>query len=82
MFVALEKRLISFGYTPITAKEFSFSLKKDKTKQVSIEEINNTYKFSFPVNDIHYTTTFLDKISLFQYADYIFNQNEFIQSSI
>ena len=31
MFVALEKRLISFGYTPITAKEFSFALKKDKT---------------------------------------------------
>ena len=82
MFVALEKRLISFGYTPITAKEFSFSLKKDKTKQVSIEEINNTYKFSFPVNDIHYTTTFLDKISVCQYADYIFNQNEFTQVSI
>ena len=82
MFVALEKRLISFGYTPIITKEFSFALKKDKTKQVSIEEINNTYKFSFPVNDIHYTTTFLDKISLFQYADYIFNQNEFTQVSI
>ena len=82
MFVALEKRLISFGYTPITTKEFSFALKKDKTKQVSIEEINNTYKFSFPVSDIHYTTTFLDKISLVQYADYIFNQNEFTQVSI
>ena len=82
MFVALEKRLISFGYIPITTKEFSFALKKDKTKQVSIKEINNTYKFSFPVNDIHYTTTFLDKISLYQYADYIFNQNEFTQVSI
>ena len=82
MFVALEKRLISLGYTPITTKEFSFALKKDKTKQVSIEEIDNTYKFSFPVNDIHYTTTFLDKISLCQYADYIFNQNEFTQVSI
>ena len=82
MFTALEKRLISFGYTPITTNEFSFALKKDKTKQVSIEEINNTYKFSFPVNDIHYTTTFLDKISLCQYADYIFNQNEFTQVSI
>ena len=82
MFTALEKRLIGFGYTPITTNEFSFALKKDKTKQVSIEEINNTYKFSFPVNDIHYTTTFLDKISLCQYADYIFNQQEFTQVSI
>jgi hypothetical protein len=82
MFLALEKRLISFGYTPIDTKEFSFALKKDKTKQVSIKEINSTYKFSFPVNDIHYTTTFLDKISLYQYADYIFNQNEFTQVSI
>ena len=78
----VEKRLINFGYIPITTKEFSFALKKDKTKQVSIEEINNTYKFSFPVNDIHYTTTFLDKISVCQYADYIFNQNEFTQVSI
>ena len=82
MFVALEKHLISFGYTPITKSKFSFALKKDKTKQVSIEEINNTYKFSFPINDIHYTTTFLDKISLCQYADYIFNQQEFTQVSI
>ena len=82
MFTALEKRLISFGYTPITAKEFSFALKKDKTKQVSIEEINNTYKFSFPVNDIHYTTTFIDKISLYTYVNYMLNQNEFIQASI
>tara|TARA_B100000902_G_C26991883_1_gene755446 strand:- start:249 stop:497 length:249 start_codon:yes stop_codon:yes gene_type:complete len=82
MFLALEKRLISFGYTPHNEKEFSFCLKKDKTKQVSIEETNNTYKFSFPLNDIHYTTTFLDKISLYEYVDYILNQNEFKQVSI
>ena len=78
----VEKRLINFGYIPITTKEFSFALKKDKTKQVSIEEINKIYKFSFPLNDIHYTTSFIDKISLCDYVNYILNQNEFIQASI
>ena len=33
------------------------------------------------MNDIHYSTKFYDKISLFEYAKYILNQREFIQAS-
>ncbi len=82
MFMEVEKRLINFGYSPINSKQFSFYLKKDKTKQVSIEKTNKIYKFSFPLNDIHYTTTFIDKISLYNYVNYMLNQHEFIQASI
>ena len=82
MFMEVEKRLINFGYSPINSKQFSFYLKKDKTKQVSIEKTNKIYKFSFPLNDIRYTTTFIDKISLYNYVNYMLNQHEFIQASI
>lgn len=87
MFVAFEKQLISRGYIPFVRTNnignniFSYYFKDDKTKQVNIKESSNVYTFSFPMNDIHYSTKFYDKISLFEYAKYVLNQKEFIQVS-
>ena len=79
MLMSLEKSIINRNYVPLTndSNIWSFGSIDDQTKQINLEYDGKTYKFSFPINDIHYSTTFENKDELKEYIRYILNQHIF-----
>ena len=77
--MTLEKSIINRNYVPLTNNSniWSFGSIEDQTKQINLEYDGKTYKFSFPINDIHYSTTFENKSKLNEYISYILKQQIF-----
>tara|TARA_X000000368_G_scaffold398373_1_gene368348 strand:+ start:1649 stop:1894 length:246 start_codon:yes stop_codon:yes gene_type:complete len=75
MLASLEKKILKKQYEYVfdDTKLWSFKKKDDALKQINLERNNenNKYKFSFPIDDIHYSTTFDDVTTLKKYIDYI-----------
>lgn len=79
MFMTLEKSIINRNYVPLNdnSKIWTFGYREDPTKQINLEYKEGLYKFSFPVNDIHYSTTFEKRAKLKEYITYILTQHIF-----
>ena len=79
MFMTLEKSIINRNYVPLNdnSKIWTFGYSEDPTKQINLECKEGLYKFSFPVNDIHYSTTFEKRAKLKEYITYILTQHIF-----
>ena len=77
--MTLEKSIINRNYVHLNdnSKIWAFGSVKDQTKQINLEYNGKTYKFSFPINDIHYSTTFKNKSKLNEYIRYILKQHIF-----
>ena len=77
--MSLEKSIINRKYVPLinNSNIWSFGSIEDQTKQINLEYDGKTYKFSFPINDIHYSTTFENKSKLNEYIRYILKQHIF-----
>ena len=76
MFLQIEKDIIEKKYTTLNddTKLFSYGLEKDKTKQINLSFIDNEYKFTFPIQDILYSTTFKNEEKLVDYINYILSE--------
>jgi hypothetical protein len=73
MFLQIEKDIIGKQYTSLNdnTKIFSYGLEEDKTKQINLSFMDNKYKFTFPIQDILYSTTFKNEEKLVEYVNYI-----------
>ena len=74
MFIELEKNILSKNfeyYNDNNSHIWNFVNKDDPTKQISLQQRNAKYYFSFPINEIHYKTSFTDVIKLKNYISYI-----------
>tara|TARA_B110000977_G_scaffold192903_1_gene267095 strand:- start:2341 stop:2577 length:237 start_codon:yes stop_codon:yes gene_type:complete len=76
MFLELEKRIVNNDYINLhdNTKIWAFGKRDDITTQINLEKKNDKYTFSFPINDIHYSTSFDDKSKLQNYIEYIIHQ--------
>ena len=76
MFLELEKRIINNDYINLhdNTKIWAFGKTDDNTSQINLEQNNDKYTFSFPINDIHYSTSFIDKSKLRDYIEYIIGE--------
>ena len=76
MFLELEKRIVNNDYINLDndKKIWAFGKKDDNTSQINLEQNNDKYTFSFPINDIHYSTSFIDKSKLRDYIEYIIGE--------
>mgnify|MGYP006154369705 FL=1 len=76
MFLELEKRIVNNDYINLhdNTKIWAFGKKDDITAQINLEQNNGKYTFSFPINDIHYSTSFIDKSKLRDYIEYIIGE--------
>jgi hypothetical protein len=76
MFLELEKRIVNNDYINLDndKKIWAFGKKDDITAQINLEQNNGKYTFSFPINDIHYSTSFIDKSKLRDYIEYIIGE--------
>ena len=73
MFMTFEKKLIRKNYVTFPSSDsiFTYCSPNDKTSQINLTKENNTYKFSFPLGDIHYATYFDSKDELKKYMNFI-----------
>ena len=75
MFASLEKSILKkkYEYLSDNSKIWSFKKHDDALKQINLEYINNKkkYKFSFPIGDIQYSTTFDNATDLKKYISYV-----------
>jgi hypothetical protein len=71
--LSLERELVKKDYINLNEnKLLSYGKKYDETKQITLEKINNQFKFSFPMkNSINYAAYFHDKEKLNNYMGYI-----------
>ena len=76
MFLELEKRIVNNDYINLhdNTKIWAFGKTDDITSQINLEQNNGKYTFSFPINDIHYSTSFIDKSKLRNYIEYIIGE--------
>ena len=76
MFLELEKRIVNNDYINLhdNTKIWAFGKTDDNTSQINLEQNNGKYTFSFPINDIHYSTSFIDKSKLRNYIEYIIGE--------
>jgi len=76
MFLELEKRIVNNDYINLhdNTKIWAFGKTDDNTSQINLEQNNDKYTFSFPINDIHYSTSFIDKSKLRDYIEYIIDE--------
>jgi hypothetical protein len=76
MFLQIEKDIIEKKYTTLNddTKLFSYGLDEDNTKQINLSFMDNEYKFTFPVQDILYSTTFKNEEKLVDYINYILRE--------
>jgi len=76
MFLELEKRIVNNDYINLhdNTKIWAFGKTDDNTSQINLEQNNDKYTFSFPINDIHYSTSFIDKSKLRNYIEYIIGE--------
>ena len=76
MFLELEKRIVNNDYINLhdNTKIWAFGKIDDNTTQINLKKDNNKYTFSFPINDIHYSTSFIDKSKLRDYIEYIIGE--------
>jgi hypothetical protein len=79
MLLSCEKNILKkqYEYVADNTKLWSFKKTDDASKQINLEynKENNKYKFSFPINDIHYSTTFNNVTNLKKYIDYILHSH-------
>jgi hypothetical protein len=76
MFLQIEKDIIEKKYTALhdDTKLFSYGFEEDKTKQINLSYIDNEYKFTFPIQDILYSTIFKNEEKLVDYMNYILRE--------
>lgn len=76
MFLQIEKDIIEKKYTTLhdATKLFSYGFEEDKRKQINLSYIDNEYKFTFPIQDILYSTTFKNEEKLIEYINYILKE--------
>ena len=76
MYLELEKRIVNNDYINLhdNTKIWAFGKTDDNTSQINLEQNNDKYTFSFPINDIHYSTSFIDKSKLRDYIEYIIGE--------
>jgi hypothetical protein len=79
MLIELEKAILNRDFIPCknTNNIWSFHKKNDSLSQINLTFNNNIYKFSFPINEIHYSTTFKNKERLIKYINYILFSHKF-----
>ena len=79
MFIGLEQPIINKGfvYNNKSNNLLSFHKIDDKLSQINLQFKNNVYTFSFPINDIHYSTKFTNKKNLIKYMNYIIHTCKF-----
>tara|TARA_B100001250_G_C19513858_1_gene662923 strand:- start:389 stop:628 length:240 start_codon:yes stop_codon:yes gene_type:complete len=79
MFIGFEQSIINKDFVHIKndANLLSFHKKSDTLSQINLNFNNGIYTFSFPINDIHYSTTFTDKKNLMDYMNFIIHSHKF-----
>tara|TARA_Y100000816_G_C25696199_1_gene368095 strand:- start:182 stop:433 length:252 start_codon:yes stop_codon:yes gene_type:complete len=83
MFINLEKSIINKNFINIENenknknKIWCFAHKDDFLKQINLEFNEGKYLFSFPIHNIHYSTSFKNKTELQKYIQLILNQYNF-----
>lgn len=83
MLMSCEKSIISKGfisnskYKNQDKNNWSFYKINDSLSQINLRLNNETYTFSFPLHDVHYSTTFKNKSKLKKYINYILQSNIF-----
>ena len=81
MLIGLEKTILKRNFISFKNKNkndiWSFHKIDDVLSQINLRYNGDTYKFSFPINDIHYTTTFTDKKNLMDYINFIIHSHKF-----
>ena len=79
MFIGFEQSIINKDFVHIknNTNLLSFHKKSDTLSQINLDFNNGIYTFSFPINDIHYSTTFTDKKNLMKYMNFIIHSHKF-----
>lgn len=79
MLIEFEQSIINKDFVHIKndTNLLSFHKKSDTLSQINLNFNNGIYKFSFPINDIHYSTTFTDKKNLMKYMNFIIHSHKF-----
>ena len=79
MFIELEKRILNRDFVSFKNIDniWSFHKKNDTLSQINLNFNNNVYTFSFPINEIHYSTTFKNKEKLIKYVNHILYLHKF-----
>ena len=78
MFIDLNSLLlIKILYIIKTIIIYYHSIKTDILSQINLSFNNGIYTFSFPIDDIHYSTTFTDKKNLMKYMNFIVHSHKF-----
>ena len=80
MFIGLEQSIINKKFVhnkDNNTNLLSFHKINDALSQINLNYDNNIYTFSFPINDIHFTTTFKDKEKLEKYINFILLSHKF-----
>ena len=76
MFLQIEKNIKDKKYVALYdhTKLFSYGLEKDKTKQINLSYSDSEYTFTFPIQNILYSTTFKNEEKLIEYINYILEE--------
>lgn len=79
MFIEIEQSIINKDFVHIKnhTNLLSFHKKSNTLSQINLDFNNSIYTFSFPINDIHYSTTFTDKKNLMKYMNFIIHSHKF-----
>ena len=79
MFIGFEQSIINkdFVHNKNNKNLLSFHKKSDILSQINLSFNNGKYRFSFPIDDIHYSTTFTDKKNLMNYMNFIIHSHKF-----
>ena len=77
--MSLEKQILKkqYNYINNSSTIWSFKKKDDELKQINLEynKDSNKYKFTFPINNIHFSTSFKDSKKLKKYISYILHSH-------
>tara|TARA_B100001758_G_C18237373_1_gene518661 strand:- start:638 stop:877 length:240 start_codon:yes stop_codon:yes gene_type:complete len=79
MFIGFEQSIINKDFVHIKnhTNLLSFHKKTDILSQINLSFNNGIYTISFPIDDIHYSTTFTDKKNLMKYMNFIIHSHKF-----
>lgn len=79
MFIGFEQSIINKDFVHIKndTNLLSFHKKSDILSRINLNFNKGIYTFSFPINDIHYSTTFTDKKNLLKYMNFIIHSHKF-----
>ena len=79
MFIGFEQSIINKDFVHVKNSNnlLSFHKKSDILSQINLSLDNGIYTFSFPIDDIHYSTKFNSKKNLMKYMNFIVHSHKF-----